>query len=61
MALTVEEFKRRWETDNPPITNNDCADCAIAWGITPHPKTMPIQALVIMVLAYAEIDYSEYL
>jgi len=29
-TMTIEEFKRRWETDNPPIMNDDCADCATA-------------------------------
>lgn len=57
LTLSKEEFKRRWGTNNPPITNNDCADCAVAWGLTQHPKSLPIQTVVHMVLDYLKIDY----
>lgn len=55
-TMTKEEFKRRWETDNPPIMNDDCADCAIAWGLCRHPRTMPIMDVVLMVLKHVGID-----
>lgn len=47
-AMTKEEFRKRWESDENGggITYNDCAQCAIAWGITDRPFTYAIDTIV---------------
>lgn len=39
MALSKEEFKKRWESDEDGggITIQDIADCAVEWKIYPRP------------------------
>lgn len=47
-AMTKEEFKRRWEKDErgDGITNDECADCYVAWGLGSHPRCMEIDEIV---------------
>jgi hypothetical protein len=47
-AMTKEEFKARWEKDEhgDGITNDEVAECAIAWGVNPHPRTSPIGKVI---------------
>lgn len=54
--LTKQEFKDNWNSDKCDITFEDIADCAIDWGITKHPKTMPIFKVGNMVLAAAGLE-----
>ena len=51
MIYSKEEFKKLWESDEHGggITNDDCADCAKAWGLCSNPRCMPIGDVVGMV------------
>lgn len=54
MALSKEEFKKKWETENGGgITFDDIANCAIAWDITRSPYTYPMFELSNRVLISA--------
>ena len=55
MKMAKEEFKRRWESgpDGGGITNDDCADCFVAWGLGSQPRTMPIKLVVDAVVSAA--------
>ena len=61
MVYTKEEFKRLWETDEyvPAPTYDDIADCAIAWGISSHPRTRPIDEITYKVLKAAQVNDAE--
>ncbi len=61
MVYTKEEFKRLWETDEyvPAPTYDDIADCAIAWGISSHPRTRPIDEITYRVLKAAQTNDAE--
>lgn len=39
MAMTKEEFKERWDSDEDAggITNAEIADCYVAWGLGESP------------------------
>ena len=40
MAMTIEEFRERWDSDENGggITFDDVADCAVAWGLFATPR-----------------------
>lgn len=61
MAMTKEEFKTRWESDDSGggITFNDVADCAVAWNIAAVPRTQPIDLIRYRVLKAAGTDDAE--
>jgi hypothetical protein len=48
MIYTKEEFKRLWYSDEHGggITNEDCADCAKAWGLFANPRCCSINAVI---------------
>lgn len=50
--MTKEEFKLRWDKDEngDGITVDDIADCAVAWKLCTHPKTLPIDTVIRMVV-----------
>jgi len=54
-AMTKEEFKKRWDSDESGggITYDDIAECAIAWGICSKPRIHPIDLVRDKVLAAA--------
>ena len=56
MVLTKDDFLRRWNSgpDGGGITNDDCADCYVAWGLGASPRTMPISNVVYRVVEAAE-------
>lgn len=61
--MTKEEFKKLWEANEngSGITFDDIADCAVAWGISPRPRTRPIDHIRYMVLKAANVcDAEEY-
>lgn len=61
--MTKEEFKARWESNEQGggITNEDIANCAIAWGISQHPRTRSMTRITYLVLKAANtIDYKEW-
>jgi hypothetical protein len=62
-AMTKEEFKTRWESNDAGggISYNDIADCAVAWGISRTPKTRRIDVIRYQVLKSAgTVDAEEY-
>ena len=62
-AMTKEEFKTRWESDDNGggISFNHIADCAVAWGISRTPKTSRIDGIRYRVLkAAGTVDAEEY-
>lgn len=61
MAMTKEEFKRRWESDDDGggITFNDIAECAIAWHISSTPRIRPIDLIRYQVLKAANTNDAE--
>ena len=56
--MTKQEFKKRWESsgEGSGITYNDIAICAIEWGISPRPRTRPLDEIRSLVLAAAGIE-----
>ncbi len=63
MKYSKEKFKELWEANEngSGITFDDIADCAVAWGISPRPKTRPIDLIRYMVLKAANAcDAEEY-
>ena len=58
MTYTKEEFKRLWDSspDGGGITNDDCADCAKAWGLCSNPRCMRVDRVVAMVCKAAGVD-----
>lgn len=60
--MTIEEFKRRWESDENGggITNDDIAKCAVEWGLCRAPRTRPIPAIIAMVTMAANTNDWEY-
>lgn len=61
MVYTKEDFKRLWEANGngSGITYDDIADCAIAWGISEHPKIRPIDEITYKVLKAAQVNGAE--
>lgn len=62
-VMTPAEFKARWEGDSSGggITWLDIADCAVAWGLDAHPKSLLMTAVVYKVLCHADVvDKEEY-
>lgn len=60
MVYTKEEFKRLWEADIDGtavdgITNEDCADCAKAWGLYRNPKCVRLDEVVYSVCKEAGV------
>ena len=53
MALTKEEFKKEWESNDCNITFDDVAECAKAWGISSNPRVRPINIIANQVLVAA--------
>lgn len=61
--LTKQEFKTRWESseNGGGITNDDIADCAIAWGVSQQPRCRAMSRVVYQVLKAANtIDCEEF-
>jgi hypothetical protein len=62
-AMTKEEFKTRWESNDNGggITYDDIANCAVAWGISRTPKTRRIDVIRYQVLVEAgTVDAEEF-
>ncbi len=61
MVYTKEDFKRLWEANDcgSGITYDDIADCAVAWGISSHPRTRPIREITYQVLKAAQTNDAE--
>ena len=59
--MTQEQFKRLWEANSAGsgITFDDIAECAIAWGISSHPRTRPIDEITYKVLKAAQVNDAE--
>ena len=63
MAMTKEEFKKRWESDDVGggIDFDDVADCAKAWGLFRTPRTSQINRVLYRVLTAAgTVDAEAY-
>lgn len=63
MAMTKEEFKKRWESDElgGGICFDDVADCAEAWGLYRRPRTLQIDRVLYSVLKAADtVDAESY-
>jgi hypothetical protein len=60
-AMTKEEFKARWESDDDGggISFLSIADCAVAWGISAQPKTQRVDILRYQVLKAAGVSDAE--
>lgn len=61
MVYTKENFKELWESDEAGggITNEDCADCAKAWGLYSTPRCSPMERVVYDVCKEAGVSESE--
>lgn len=61
MVFTREKFKELWEANSAGsgITFDDIAECAIAWGISSHPRTRPIDEITYRVLKAAQVNDAE--
>ena len=61
MVYTKEDFKRLWEANSvgSGITYDDIADCAVAWGISEHPRIRPIDDITYRVLKAAGVNDAE--
>jgi len=62
-AMTKEEFKTRWESDDNGggISFLSIADCAVAWGISRTPKTRRMDVIRYQVLkAAGTVDAEEF-
>ena len=64
MVYTKEEFKRLWEDDIEGkavdgITNDDCADCAKAWGLYANPRCASLDEVVYRVCEAAGVKEEE--
>lgn len=60
MVYTKEEFYELWHADYCPITFDDCADCAKAWGLCSNPRCEDIFKIRDMVIAAAEKVAPDY-
>ena len=60
-AMTKEEFKARWESDDDGggISFLSIADCAVAWGISARPMTSRIDVIRYQVLKAAGVADAE--
>lgn len=58
MYYTKEEFKRLWKGGG--IKDEDCTDCAKAWGICSRPKSMPLQWVIDRVVEAAGCYVSKH-
>lgn len=58
MAMTKEEFKTRWESNDNGggITFDDVADCAKDWGLYSNPRIHPMDEVLNTVLTEAGVD-----
>lgn len=47
-GMTKAQFAKRWDKDvyGDGITNDECAECYIAWGLGDNPRTLPIKTVV---------------
>ena len=61
MVFTREKFKELWEANSAGsgITFDDIAECAIAWGISSHPRIRPIDEITYKVLKAAQVNDAE--
>jgi hypothetical protein len=57
-VMTKAEFKKRWESNRKGggITNDDCADCAKAWGLYSTPRIHPMNEVIAKVLKAAGVE-----
>ena len=62
-AMTKEEFKTRWESDDNGggINYDDIAECAIAWHISSRPRIRRMDVVRYQVLkAAGTVDAEEF-
>ena len=61
MIYTKEKFKELWEANKygSGINYYDIADCAVAWGISEHPRLGPINEITYKVLKAAQVNDAE--
>lgn len=57
-AMSREEFKRRWDA-REPITNDEVADCYVAWGLGSYPRVKPIDEVIERVLKAANCKWDD--
>lgn len=53
--MTKAEFKKKWDSDET-ITYDDCAKCAVEWGLCAMPQKMRLDSVLNMVLRAAGIE-----
>lgn len=60
-AMTKEEFKTRWESNDAggDITFDDIAECAVAWHLYTTPRTSQIAKVCYAVLKAADTNDAE--
>lgn len=60
-AMTKEEFKTRWESNDTGggVTFDDVAACAIRWGIFKSPKIADMDTVLYRVLKAADVSGAE--
>lgn len=53
MPMTKQEFAKRWDSDDEGggITFDDIAECVVAWGVCPHPRSRPVDEVAKLVVA----------
>ena len=61
MVYSKEKFKELWEANEwgYSIKYDDIADCAVAWGISEHPRIRPIDDIAYRVLKAAGVNDAE--
>jgi hypothetical protein len=61
MAMTKQEFKARWESNDEGggINFDDIAECAKAWGLFRTPRIARIGAVRYQVLKAADVEDAE--
>ena len=55
--MSPSEFKKRWESDERGggITNDDCAECYVAWGLGTQPRCKQIKYIIDEVCRFAGV------
>ncbi len=61
MAMTKEEFRVRWESNESGggICGDDIAECAVAWGLYRTPRTHQLSRVIYAVLKAAGTEDAE--
>lgn len=60
-ALSKEVFKYIWDSEDGDVTLGQIAECAIAWGVDPEPRSHPPMEIIAKVLAAAGIDLEAWI